>query len=298
MVLSKKSWFYGLIGAVIGCTIFAVDTVVEHLGPHYHNFHVWIEICEFTVIGPGLGALSLLMAERVRALRETTRLLQEIEEQKRFQILGRMAASVAHEVRNPLHTLRLVIDEMRLEDPALKNNPLSKHIDNCIERIDRAVSLVYQLARHKIDDVSHGDMIPMVQEAITLIQQQAIHHHIVCESLPEKALVRAAPEAQRIMIDNLLRNAVEATQPGSAISIDLQENGKHWVLTIRNPGNLQKSTDNLSNDNQQPESTKASGLGLGILITRQLATNVGGSIQLQSKDGTVTATLTLPKEGN
>jgi two-component system, sporulation sensor kinase B len=287
MSISKKSWLFGIVGGVIGCALFAADTAIEFLGPEYLKTHYWVELLEFCLIGPGLGVLCLLLAERMITLKEAAKLQHENEQERRFQILGRMAASVAHEVRNPLHSLRLVVDELRLEKPDLVSHPLSPHIDSCLGRIDKAVELVYQLARHKIDDDSSGDFVATLREAIAMMGQSAPKHQFESGGLPERALARAAPAAQRIMLDNLLRNAVEATPNGCVISLTVQVSDGHLVVQVSNPGSLPKNEDFKS-------SQKESGLGLGLLITHQLAQNAGGNITLRSSDGQVTAKLTLP----
>jgi len=287
MPIPIKSWLYGIGGGMIGCALFAADTVVEHLGAAYGHHHIWLELLEFSLIGPGLGALCLLLTERMSVLKEATKLQRENEQERRFQILGRMAASVAHEVRNPLHSLRLVIDELRVEKSDLRSHPLSAHIDNCIERIDKAVELVYQLARHKIDDDSSGDLVATLREATTMMRLSAVKHRFESGPFPERALARAAPAAQRIMLDNLLRNAVEATPNGGVIFLTIEVNNSHWIIQISNPGSLPENSNLAS-------TTKDSGLGLGLLITRQLAENAGGNVTLHSSHGVVTAVLTLP----
>jgi signal transduction histidine kinase len=293
MTIPLRSWLLGSVGALLGCGFFVVDSIAEQLGPSGHNLHVWVETLEFSLFGPGLGIVCLLLVERVRTLREAANLQKFAERERRFILLGRMAASVAHEVRNPLHTLRLVVDELRVEQPALRSHPLSAHIDQSLERIDRAVDLVYQLARPGVEDDNSGDVVAALQEARTNLDRRHLSHRIEVHELPARALARCTPSGLRIIIDNLLRNATEAAPPGSVIDVHLREQHGTWILSISNPGQLPvellESGATLAHD-----STKISGLGLGLLITRHLASNAGGSLELTSSNNTVTAQLTLP----
>lgn len=293
MTIPNRSWLIGIAGMVAGSSLFAVDTAVEqlHLGPA--DLHLWIECAEFTIIGPGLGVLCLLLVERLRAVRASAQARELEERERRFLMLGRMAAAVAHEVRNPLHTLRLVVDELRLEQPELRSHPLSTHIDDSLERIDRAVDLVYQLARPGIEDDGTGDFASTLHGSLKALALHANTHTLRLGAMPEHAPVRCAVSGLRIMVDNLLRNAVQATAPGQPITIDLHGTAGGWVLRLTNPGSLPEVP--ATRDGDLPDaSTKPDGLGLGLVITRQLASNAGGDLRLSAHDGMVTAELSLP----
>jgi membrane-associated PAP2 superfamily phosphatase len=293
LAISTRSWLIGTTGMFAGCLLFSIDTAVEQLKIGPEHLHFWIECAEFTVIGPGLGMLCLLLAERLRILRLTAQAQDQAERERRFLVLGRMAASVAHEVRNPLHTLRLVTDELRLELPALRDHALSSHIDDSLQRIDRAVDLVYQLARPGSEDDDAGDLVATLRDAHSTLALHAEGRVFAADGLPERAAVRCSASGLRIMIDNLLRNALEATAPGDTIGESLTREQGHWVLTISNRGQL-PATGTPAENGLPPPSGKEEGLGLGLTIIRHLAANAGGSLALASAAGVVTATLALP----
>lgn len=297
MAIPTRSWLIGIAGLFAGCMLFAVDTAVEHLHLGPDELHFWIECAEFTLIGPGLGVLSLLLVERLRAARATAQAHSLAERERRFLVLGRMAAAVAHEVRNPLHTLRLVVDELRVEQPALRNHPLSAHIDDSLERIDRAVDLVYQLARPGTEDDGAGDLVTTLREALAALALHAGDRTFTMDALPDRAPVRCSSSGLRIMVDNLLRNATQAaalaSPTGNVISVNLRSELGSWRLRITNPGIL--TTQPITQDDEVPSaSRKADGLGLGLVITRHLAANAGGELTLSANNGTVTAELVLP----
>ena len=289
-----RSWLFAITGMLAGCLLFSIDTAVEqlHLGPQ--RLHFWMECAEFTLIGPGLGVLCLLLAERLRAMRVATTAHELAERERRFLVLGRMAASVAHEVRNPLHTLRLVMDELRVEQPALRDHPLSGHIDDSMQRIDRAVDLVYQLARPGSEDDGAGDLVATLRDACATLSLHLDDRTISFAPMPERAAVRCSVSGLRIMIDNLLRNAVQATTRGDAIVVRIERDRGHWLLAITNPGIL-PVTAAAGAGGLPAASSKEDGLGLGLTITRHLAGNAGGTLTLSSADGVVTAGLSLPQ---
>jgi signal transduction histidine kinase len=292
MSIPKRSWLIGIAGMFAGSALFALDTAVEvlHLGPA--DLHYWIESAEFTIIGPGLGVLCLLLVERLRATRAAAQVREIEERERRFLMLGRMAAAVAHEVRNPLHTLRLVVDELRVEQPALRSHPLSAHIDDSLERIDRAVDLVYRLARPGAEDEGAGDLAAAVRAALAALALDPSGPVIRPGAIPDHAPVRCSASGLRIMIDNLLRNALQATASGDAISVELRGEPERWLLRVVNPGSLPAL--GAPRGGETGISSKPDGLGLGLVITRQIAGNAGGELTLAAAAGRVTAELALP----
>jgi membrane-associated PAP2 superfamily phosphatase len=292
LAVPVRSWLIGIGGMFAGCLLFAIDTAVEQIRFGPRELHFWIECVEFTLIGPGLGLTCLLLAERLRTVRAQARVQAQAERERRFLVLGRMAAAVAHEVRNPLHTLRLVMDELRVEQPALRDHSLRPHIDDSLERIDRAVDLVYRLARPESDEDGAGDLVVCVREAEAALRMRLPDCQVELCELPEHAPVRCAASGLRIMIDNLLRNAAEATAGGGMIAVRIDAVLSGWRLRISNPGVL---TAGVPREGEVPvASSKASGLGLGLAITRHLADGVGGQVTLSAGDGIVTAELLLP----
>ncbi len=293
MAVPVRSWLLGIGGMLAGCALFAVDSAVEMLQVGPPGLHFWIECIEFSLVGPGLGLICLLLAERLRITRESARTQAQAERERRLLVLGRMAAAVAHEVRNPLHTLRLVMDELSVEQPPLRDHPLRIHIDDSLERIDRAVDLVYRLARPDAEDDGAGDLVAIVGEAQGALLLRLPERIITLDRLPAQAPVRCSASGARIMIDNLLRNALEASEPAGVVTVAIDPEPRGWRLRVTNPGRL--SSEQLDTAGEGPLMTrKSEGLGLGLAITRHLASGVGGSVTLTSRDQVVIAELVLP----
>ena len=264
----------------------AVDQL--HLGSD--RFHFLIECMEFVLVGPGLGAVCLLLVERLRISHETAARRTAEERERRFQILGRMAAAVAHEVRNPLHTLRLVQDELYHDLPALGMHPLRIQVERNLERIDRAVELVYQLARPSADDEAVVDLVAALHESVAALAGRAP----IVTRLPDgQALVRASAAGLRMVVDNLLRNAVEATPADGSVAVTLAESATGWLLTVVNPGVLPAGVAS-GLPGESIATQKSGGLGLGLAIARHLAGHAGGELTLEQDGDQVRAQLYLP----
>jgi membrane-associated PAP2 superfamily phosphatase/two-component sensor histidine kinase len=288
--IAVRSWWAGIGGMIAGSTLFAIDITVDQLHLGTDHLHFWIECVEFAIVGPGLGAVCLLLVERLRISREAVARRAAEERERRFQVLGRMAAAVAHEVRNPLHTLRLVQDELCHDLPALRSHPLLSEVERSLERIDRAVELVYQLARPSADDVSVVDVAAAVREAVGSRHGRA---RIELTAPVGQALVHASSSGLRMVLDNLLRNAIEATPPEGLITVNLDAADGAWLLTMINPGVLPAGVASGSLG-EHVDSQKSEGLGLGLAIARHLASNAGGALTLTQEGEQVRALLRLP----
>lgn len=282
------SWLAGVSACLAGILFFSLDLVLDTLGPRVEAFLPAFEAVELAVMGLGLAAAAYFMAEHMRdaRLRAAQRLADEREE--RFRVLGRMAASVAHEVRNPLHTLRLIVDEQCADIPALAQHALRPEIESSIERIDRAVDLVYRLARPEGDEDDASDLARVARESAAGIERATAGTTLFRRTgLTEPAPARGSRVGLGIVIDNLLRNAVNASPPGAEVEIDLQRRGDAWTLQIRNLCASSGAADGIE---------KERGLGLGLSISRQIASNAGGRIDLVASGEAVTCTLSWPAE--
>jgi signal transduction histidine kinase len=279
-------WLVGASVAFGGVAFFATDLVTEQLEMSDPRVHSIFEVVELTATALGLGIGAWLLTDKIASMRLREQRTLEEERERRFQFLGRMAASVAHEVRNPLQTVRLIVDEQRHEVAGLRDHPLQAEFEACLERIDRAVDLVYRLARPESGEADRTDLAEAARESIvSLARISGERVRFAWESEPPRAAVTSSKSALRIVIDNLLRNAVEASPQGATVVLDLRQRGGSWTLDIRNQGSLTAPRARVGSE---------CGLGLGVPISRQIANNAGGGIDIREADGLVTCTLRWP----
>jgi membrane-associated PAP2 superfamily phosphatase/two-component sensor histidine kinase len=288
---TAEPWLVGLCGFLCGTGFFALDLMLDQSEGGVHEDFGSFEFVEWIVMGPGIGVTMFLFSDRLRILRERTARRAIAEREDRFRLLGRMAASVAHEVRNPLHTLRLIVDEQKLEVPGLAQHPLQPEMESCMDRINRAVDLVYRLARPGAGEEGRADLVPAVRASLEELERtMPARPEYTLERWPESAHVNATDSGARIVVENLLRNAFEAAGPGKRITLDLARADGAWILQIVNPGHLAVSRDGTG----LADSEKADGLGLGLAISRQIVAGTGGTIDLREDEGGVRCTMRWP----
>lgn len=287
-------WLVAISVGCCGVAFFALDMLVGQFEGTNAGLHLAYEYVEFGVMALGSAVVAWLLTDKFRTMRARASRTLDEEREKRFQVLGRLAAAVAHEVRNPLQSLRLIVDEQRHDVPGLRDHPLQPEFESSIDRIDRAVDLVYRLARPESGGVECADLAQVAREsivALTRLERDRVKFAWVRE--PPPAVVASSRSGLRIVLDNLLRNALQATPPAGTVRLELEPHAASWQLRIRNPGSLRASKQGVPHPDT-PAGEK--GLGLGVPISRQLALNAGGSIDFEEAGGIVTCTLRWPRE--
>ncbi len=303
----RRSWLLALAACALGLGVFHGDNVVESL-PH-SPFKAAMGLLEALLMGPGMGLLAWLVSEHFRQKDAQQELAVQAERERRFVALGRIAAGLAHEIRNPLHNLTLLCGELRSHgqsEPALLTR-----IDANLTRIDQAVRLVYELGRPApaaTADHLHerSDLSAAVSEAIAAVTNARLRSGtpVIISHRPPAlpALVAARQVSLAIILENLLRNAVEgaasaanesaAATPDAtaAVLIEYGSTADSIILHLSNPGRLPPE---VLTDAPVP-SQKSDGLGVGLVIVRHLVRGLGASLTFTQGDGRVYARLALP----
>lgn len=287
----RQPWIQSLVAMLIGMGFFFLDEVYQHHATGEPFLESWTEWLELGLMSPGLGFAAWYLFS-YRWLREDI-LHQEIERQRdeRFLVLGRLAGSMAHEIRNPLHNAHLIVEALEITPPDDRNHrDLARRLRENLGRIDSAVDLIYQLVRRRGDPARETiDLAHLLRQAARdLPTEQAAQLRF---DLPPTFPIATAPDRLRIIIGNLLRNGLDAA---GAEQVDLILSGDptHWQLQVRNPGTAPPWLIDAS----QPVPSGGGGLGLGLAISRQLADQLALDLSFHQLGTIVVARLFVRKE--
>lgn len=284
---------FGLLGALLGGALLGLDAWVETLETDAQTLNSAIEVLEVLIYVPGFAVVGMLIADRIRLLRTELHNRRRSEHARRLQVLGRLAASMAHEIRNPLHNMRLILDELRESHPVIGRDPLYPALDDGIRRIDHAVAMVYRMARPAVRTDATCDAGQVVPQVIADQIAAGVSAGLIAwDPPPGPMLARCADDDLRMMLGNLLRNACEG-RSGGQISITVAHSSETIVVTVCNPGELGPMF-RLGDDEPIGQSTKTGGLGAGLLIVSELATAYNGSLSVVQDGALVRAQLMLP----
>lgn len=217
---------------------------------------------------------------------QQARLEREVIKLDRFHLIGEMAAALAHEIRNPMTSIRGFLQLAKVKE---RCQPV--HIDIMIEEIDRANSIITEfltLAKDKRVEREPKSINEIIQAIYPLIQAEAVMAgKTVKLVLGECPVLKLDEKEIRQLILNLAFNGLEAMSQGGRLEISTTMENKNVVLAIKDEG--PGVEDTILDKIMMPFfTTKDSGTGLGLPICYSVAARHEASIDIStSKAGTI-----------
>lgn len=280
-----------------------------------------IEICERkkaeTRIIKMNEELEQRVAERTRQLLDTQ---EELVRKEKLAILGQLSGSVGHELRNPLGVMSNAVYFLKMVNAAA-DETTREYLDIIQQEIDNSLQIITDLldfARTKTPQVITITVRQLLQESIgkgTLPENVTLYDDIR-ETLPA---VTVDPLQMSQVFRNLITNALQAMPNGGALRVAARQilNSESGILSSGSKSILQNvpsdrdfveikiedsgegiSAENMKKMFQPLFTTKAKGIGLGLVVCKNLVEANGGGITLESKPGTgTTITVVLPVGG-
>jgi signal transduction histidine kinase len=226
----------------------------------------------------------------VERLRESRQLQERLNEAEKLSLLGRFAGTVAHEVRNSLNFINLSIDQIRAKHLGSKFSA-GREIERNLARVKDEVGRLNHLVndflaagRQAPPQFAPCDLGAVVEEAVTIAEKQAQTQGIVITvDWPRDFPILDADAAQmKTCFVNILTNAVQAMPEGGRIGVSasvLAANGMPRRLQLRfadtGPGIPVEDRERIF---APYFSTKPTGFGLGLAITKKIVEDHGGCI--------------------
>ncbi len=214
---------------------------------------------------------------------------------EKVKAIGEVSASVAHEIRNPLTSISGFIQMMN-NDSANPYRTYTEIMHNEINRIDLIVGEFLVLSKPNSKKSSTFFIEQMLREAVAMFELEFSNRSIFCDvQIPKNtALINGYGDSMKQVFINLLKNACEALVNNGIVTVTVTHQEKTVSVFIRDngPGMDQHTLDNL----YEPFfTTKQDGTGLGMMITKKIIVDHGGTLIVTSKENEGTETvITLP----
>jgi len=228
------------------------------------------------------------------ALLEQQRSLAHAE---RLAATGELAASVAHELRNPLAGIHMTLANLRKD---LNDAELVERVDLVLHEVERLTRLLNQLldtARHAPEASRVVDLQQLVDEMISLLRYQVAPTVRFENRVPKGLSSRLPQDRLRQALLNLMLNSANAVAPmGGTVWVDAARAGEHIRVTVSDDGpGFPEAT--LQSGIRPFLSTHERGTGLGLAIVRRFARDIGGELTLANRQPCgACVTLELPSE--
>ena len=240
-----------------------------------------------------------------QALAEQQRLAGEVQRAEHFALLGRLAAGVSHELRNPLSAIYLHVDlvaeELRQPSPASTTAMAAAltEIKTQLARLDDLLQDYLSLARVATSERTPQDVGALIQgwaqEWLRLPAPPKVMLRV--EGIASLGMVAVHPSTFRRALLNLVQNALDAMPEGGTLTLRGAGTATHVQVQVCDTGSGIPA-EQLTQIFEPLHTTKPEGTGLGLYITREIVGAHGGQIMVESVVGQgTTFTLTLPRAG-
>ncbi|HKO81104.1 MAG TPA: CHASE3 domain-containing protein [Chitinophagaceae bacterium] len=244
------------------------------------------------------------LEDRINELNRVNIELSELKSIEKFAATGRIARTIAHEVRNPLTNISLATEQLKeTGDPSEETELLLGMIGRSVSRINQLVSDLLNATRTEQLEYTLIDINELLNEALELAQDRMELNHIKVEKYYDKELGEISADKEKIKLAflNIIVNAVEAMKNDSGIlEIRTSRLGDRCVIEFKDNGT--GIDDETMQKLFEPYFTsKMKGNGLGLTHTQNIILNHKGSINVRSKVGqgtTFIIMLNLKTENN
>lgn len=255
-----------------------------------------------------MGTLASAFNEMTAKLGRARELETQLHQAEKGAMVGRLAAAIAHEIRNPLNYINLTLDHLRSSfaptDPDKRETfvKLTDQLKTEVARINRHITDFLKYSRPSKLDLQNVDIRTEAEDALRLVAVKADECGIETKIVQDDKLpaVLADRESLRSVFTNLVINAVEAINgAGGSISIKLSNPEANSVKVEVTDSGCGIAAQDISKVFEPYFSTKDTGTGLGLAIVKKAIDDHGGSISVTSKEGSgTTFTIILPAKEN
>lgn len=250
-------------------------------------------------LAAGGVAVGLTVYTRRRAS-EIERLRAKVAENQHMAAVGRLAASVAHEVRNPLSALRGMVQFLTKEaKPGSREAEYGQVAVSEVDRLNRVVTSLLEYSRPRPPRRVPLDLRELIKSVTDLLADDPLAAKVTMEVKTDANLpqVKADPDQLRQVLLNLVVNALQALNGQGRLVIEARGSSGEVTLTVSDDG-PGLDPEHLEQVFDPFYSTRERGTGLGLAIARRIARAHGGELTADNQPhGGARFTLTIPLNG-
>lgn len=232
---------------------------------------------------------SLLLEEAINTMEdifERTKLQQELQRAEKMNAIGQLAASVAHEIRNPMTVVKGFLQIFLAKDMSEEEHMYLKLMIEELNRAETIINDYLSLAKPdlgKLELIDSRDMAEKVMDLMTSYSMMSKNISLHTELKTDVKIRGNKNELKQVLI-NILKNGIEAMKDGGKLSLILERQGSYGVFIIRDTG-IGMTEEELSRLGTAFYSLKERGTGMGLMVCYQIVERMKGHIKVSSKKG-------------
>ena len=242
-----------------------------------------------------VGQLGRTFNTMLDGLKAKAELEDRLNNAERAAVIGRLTSAIAHEVRNPLNFINLSIDRVRSKYPPAEAadrqafDQLLGTIKEETGRLNRLVTDVLNFGRPANLSKRTYDLASGIQKVLEIVRAQADAQGVRIEADIPTGSVEIMADVQKMTscFSNIVINAVQAMPDGGTLSVKVRVADDRVIVRIADTGHG-VPTDALDRVFEPYYSTKETGTGLGLAVTKKIVEEHGGRISASSAPGSGT----------
>lgn len=285
------AFWFGLRGGLLSAAIisffsFVYIYLIAVKDPH-ELMNEYMEIVFYFAI----AALSGFLLDRDKKIRAREQEAEKrLQQSERLSMMGQMAASIAHEVKNPLGSIKGAAQIIKDKStPEKDRDEFAQIIEKESDRLDKVVRDFLSYSRQAPSHLTDVDVCDIINMAQRHLKYQAEKRGIKINYNPTNtAIIKGDPEKLHQLFLNILLNAIQAPADGGTIDISCTEivENKNRMIKVSIHDNGPGIPDDVVQKIFDPFfSTKSQGTGLGLATARAIVTEHKGAIVAESKPG-------------
>ena len=234
----------------------------------------------------GLVAGLIISYYRNRIETDARSFERQLSKEREDAALGRAAATIAHEVRNPLNALGIGLQRLQIEENEL--NPEHQHlVDLMLDALRRANGIVSSLLSYaRPQRPKHKTMCLdlLTENMLKLYQYRCTELDItITKHVDFREPISGDPDLLSQVVENLLKNAIEAQPYGGFLYLEVGRQNHEIVLKVRN-GSFSLPPNQAERILEPYFTTKATGSGLGLPIAQRIVQAHGGHLEVKATE--------------
>lgn len=226
---------------------------------------------------------------------------ERLRRQEKLTAMGELASGVAHEVRNPLNSISMIVQRFNFEFTPVNNEQEYRELANTVvvetKRVNDIIERFLQFARPPALNLQKHDLRDVLRKALKLVESQAKEQKvaITVNATEPLELNIDANQMEQVFL-NLLQNSLHATPKGGTITVRAYKNEREAILEINDTGKG-IPPEHLHRIFDLYFTTKETGTGMGLSVSDRIVSEHGGRIEVESELGKSSKfTIFLPLE--
>ncbi|KKK36130.1 hypothetical protein WQ57_20940 [Mesobacillus campisalis] len=261
-------------------------------------YHAYLDLPLAAIYTATLLAGLLIVTYSMEIIEQNSLLREAIVKSEKIEVISHLAASVSHEVRNPLTVTRGFLQ--MLKDPGIPEDKRQYYLETAIEELDRAEMIIKEylsFSKPNHDPAATLDVKAEIEKAVELLMPYANHSSVSVSSQLAKGLYISgeASKFQQCLL-NIVKNGIEAMPDGGELTIQsFALSDRFAVIKIKDNGIGMTPAEIAKLGEPYFSTKKEKGTGLGMMVVLKLIRELGGTLEASSTPmkGTL-FTITIP----